>query len=145
MSPVDVRIVRRKLAAVVSAIDRLRPVVGLTIEAWQGNRDLHDATERRLQLGLEAAIDINAHLVVGLGHPAHADAFSSFHELASVAGVLPSALASELAPSAGLRNRLVHRYDDLDDELVFRGVAMFVNRFPEYVEIIDAWLRGRER
>jgi uncharacterized protein YutE (UPF0331/DUF86 family) len=52
-----------------------------------------------------------------------------------------SSSASELAPSAGLRNRLVHRYDDLDDELVFRGVATFVQRFPEYVRGIDAWLK----
>ena len=56
-------------------IDKLRPVVPMTAAAWQADSDLHDATERRLQLGLEAAIDINAHILVGLGHPAPADAF----------------------------------------------------------------------
>ena len=59
MSPVDIAHRQAQTRGRQSAPSiELRPVVGLTIEAWQGNRDLHDATERRLQLGLEAAIDI---------------------------------------------------------------------------------------
>ncbi len=143
MSPVAARIVRRKLAALTAAIDRLRPTTNLSLSAWQSDLDLHDATERRLQLALEAAIDINGHILAGLGHPPPADAFSSFLELASIASVIPSSLAGELAPAAGLRNRLVHRYDELDDALVFEGVGTFVERFPVSVRAIDAWLRAR--
>jgi uncharacterized protein YutE (UPF0331/DUF86 family) len=143
VSPVDAQIVRRKLAALTAAIDRLRPVTHLSLAAWQADADLHDATERRLQLALEAAIDINAHLIAGLGHPPPVDAFSSFLELASKAGVISASLAAELAPAAGLRNRLVHRYDDLDDALVLQGVAALVQRFPDYVRAIDDWLRSQ--
>lgn len=37
---------------------------------------------------------------------------------------IPMDLAERLAPSAGLRNRLVHEYDRLDHSMVLAAVAM---------------------
>ena len=37
-------------------------------------------------------------------------------------GVLPADLAGALAPWAGLRNRLVHEYETIDDAMILASV-----------------------
>lgn len=140
MSPLDVQTIRRKLSLLVENLRLLEPTSRLSLEAWLSDRDVHDASERRLQLVIEAAIDVNAHLLVGAGHPAPTDAYRSFLEVAGRLRVVPPDLAARLAPSAGLRNRLVHRYDELDDERVWRGMQDAVANFPAYVDAVDRYL-----
>jgi len=140
MSPLEIAVVRRKLARIVEDLGRLRRATGLDLEAWRADEDRRDALERRLQTCVDAAIDLNAHLLVALGHPAPASSYQGFLELAARTGVLDESLAARLAPSAGLRNRLVHRYDDLDDALVLQGVHRAVELFPRYVAAVQAYL-----
>lgn len=78
--------------------------------------------ERLLQETVEAAVDANLHLLRALRRPAPGDYFESFLA-AGRAGLIPPALAERLAPSAGLRNRLVHEHDEIDDAIVLQAVA----------------------
>ena len=55
-------------------------------------------------------------------------------------GVLTSELARSLAPSAGLRNRLVHEYDAIDDAKVLEAMATLLQLSPRYVQAIEAHL-----
>ncbi len=144
MSPLDIATIRRKLARMVEDLDRLARVVDLELEAWRADEQRRDAVERRLQTCIEAAIDLNAHLLVSLGHPAPESAYQSFLDLARKTTIVDAALAAELAPSAGLRNRLVHRYEELDDELVLAGVRRAVEFFPRYVEAVSTHVDGLE-
>ena len=48
-------------------------------------------------------------------------------------GWLPQDLAARLAPAAGLRNRLVHQYAEIDDRKVFDAVISAVDLFPTYI------------
>lgn len=49
----------------------------------------------------------------------------------------------KLAPSAGLRNRLVHEYDLLDHSLVLESVRMAKELYSEYVKEIEDYLTGK--
>lgn len=109
MSPLEIATIRRKLARMVEDLDRLGGVVDLDLDAWRSDEQRRDAAERRLQTCIEAAIDVNAHLLVPHEHPAPESAYQGFLDLAAKTGVLDSALAAELAPGAGLRNRFVHQ------------------------------------
>ena len=66
---------------------------------------------RLLQEAIEAALDINAHLIAEQGAPVPEDYYGGFLAIGTL-GVIHETLARELAPSAGLRNRLVQEYDD---------------------------------
>ena len=57
------------------------------------------------------------------------------------AGLLSQPLAEQLAPSAGLRNRLVHEYDEIDDAVVLRAVGEARRLFREYVAAIERYVR----
>jgi uncharacterized protein YutE (UPF0331/DUF86 family) len=45
-------------------------------------------------------------------------------------GILSAELAQRLAPSAGLRNRLVHEYETLDDDRVLAAIDALLEQYP---------------
>ncbi len=56
--------------------------------------------------------------------------------------IISADLAEELAPSAGLRNRLVHEYDLLDHSLVLEAVKMAEELYPGYIKEIETFIAG---
>ena len=97
-----------------------------------------------LQEAVEAAVDVNLHLLRAAGHPAPPDYYESFVAVGR-AGVVPERLARELAPSAGLRNRLVHEYDVIDDAIVLDAVRRARRDFAKYVAAIEHYVAGRPK
>jgi uncharacterized protein YutE (UPF0331/DUF86 family) len=91
---------------------------------------------------IEAALDINAHLIAELGAAVPDDYYGGFIALGTL-GVLANGLARDLAPSAGLRNRLVHEYDDLDDQKVLAAIGFVQELYPRYVAAVEAFLESR--
>lgn len=141
MTELDRALVRRKLARILRNLDDLAPVERLSLEAFRSERFRQKATERLLQEIVEAAVDVNLHLLRVHGGPSAPDYFRSF-TLLGEAGLVPGGLAEELAPSTGLRNRLVHEYDDLDDAVVLQAVGEARRLFPEYVSAVERLLDG---
>jgi uncharacterized protein YutE (UPF0331/DUF86 family) len=140
MTPVDRDIVVRKLSVIVEALKALEAVQGMTDEQFTRELYMRKATERLLQELIEAAIDINTHLIVGSGKAAPDDYYESFIR-AGETGAVTSELARELAPSAGLRNRLVHEYDVLDQSQVLASAKKALTLYPRYVEAVEKFLR----
>ena len=142
MTGVDASLVRRKLATIVRNLDDLGGMDGLALDAYRANRLRLKATERLLQEVVEAAADVNVHLLRAAGRPAPPDYYRSFIE-AGGAGLLGPPLAERLAPSAGLRNRLVHEYDAIDDVVVLRAVGEARRLFRDYVAAIERYVGER--
>jgi len=140
MSPLEVAVLQRKLSRIVENLSEIRTLKALTIGEWRADAMRRAAAERWLHVCIEAAIDLNSHLLVGLGHPAPPDGYQSFLDLARHTKIIDADLASKLAPSVGLRNRLVHRYDDLDDALVLKGLGDASRLFPRYVELVSEYV-----
>lgn len=139
MTDLDAGLVRRKLVAITRALDDLAPVQGLSLTEYRRDRFRQKATERLLQEVVDAAADVNAHLLRAAGAPPPSDYYTSFVEVGR-RGVLPADLAERLAPSAGLRNRLVHEYDEIDDAIVLAAVATARLQFAEFVRVIEVYL-----
>jgi uncharacterized protein YutE (UPF0331/DUF86 family) len=136
MTPLDRDIVLRKLSVIVENMKALDVVRDLKQERFSRDLYLRKAVERLLQELIEAAIDVNTHLIVASGNAAPDDYYDSFI-LAGRQGLIPEGLAGELAPSAGLRNRLVHEYDELDRSLVLASAKHALSLYPRYVEAVE--------
>ena len=136
MSPIDAAIVRRKLGHLMTSLDLLRTVRTMTIVEYRADVWRRKGIERVLQEAIEGALDVNAHLIAELGIQVPDDYFGGFAKLSEL-GVLPSELAHALAPSAGLRNRLVHEYDQIDDAKVLTAVGSMVDLYPRYIQAIE--------
>jgi uncharacterized protein YutE (UPF0331/DUF86 family) len=63
----------------------------------------------------------------------------SFTALSRI-GALPSDFAARLAPCAGLRNRIVHAYDDLDAGRVYDALRVALVDVPAYLAGVRAFL-----
>ncbi len=139
MTELDRALVHRKLATIVRNLADLATIEGLTLAEYRRDRFRQKGAERLLQEAIEAAVDVNLHLVRARGEAAPPDYYESFLA-AGRAGLIPDDLARQLAPAAGLRNRLVHEYDLIDDAIVLAAVRDAQQQFAAFVAAIEQHL-----
>ena len=60
-----------------------------------------------------------------------------------ILGLIDHDLAERLAPSAGLRNVLVHAYVDLDLARLVAAVPLASEQYAEYVRQVARWVADR--
>lgn len=143
MSPLEKEVIRRKLAVIAENLNALASIRGMKTQEYVAELYKRKATERLLQELIEAAADVNTHIIVGTGNRAPDDYYESFVRMGELR-ILPVELARRLAPSAGLRNRLVHEYDVLDHSIVLDAAKMAGDLYPEYVRRIEDFLAAEE-
>ncbi len=89
--------------------------------------------ERLLELVIQVAMDVVAHLLAEEG--VTPSSYRAAFEEAGQKGLLPVDLAGRLADAAGLRNVLVHLYEDIDYEIVARSIDRALQDFGEFMEV----------
>lgn len=100
MRPIQPEIIRRKLSVIIGNLQTLEPVAKLRLEEYRKDLFRKKGTERLLQELIEAAVDINLHIVTRLGEAAPDDYYRSFIQLGEK-GILPMNLTSNwLLPRA---------------------------------------------
>lgn len=140
MTPVDAAVIRRKLRRIRSNLDTLAGVVvDVDEHGYSRNEILRRAVERLLQETIDAAVDVNNHLLRGSDRAPAEDYYGSFIDLGR-AGILDEALVRELAPAAGLRNRIVHEYEELDHPRILAAAREAPDRLRAYIAAVEAYL-----
>jgi uncharacterized protein YutE (UPF0331/DUF86 family) len=139
MTNLEREVVTRKLQSMVKYLNALSLRKSLSQEDYLNNFDEQLIVERLLHLIVEAAVDINAYLLVRSRQPPPETYYNSFIE-AGTNAIISLDLANQLAPSTGLRNRLVHEYDDIDPLLVFQSIAFALKFYPQYIQQIQVYL-----
>ena len=142
MSPadLDLEVVSRRLRLLDQTLADLRPLGQLDGDVLRDDPVRRAAVERFIQVLVDLAADINAHIVVAHLGKAPATTAESFR-LAAQLGAIPVELAERLAPVAGLRNLLVHRYGDIDVDLLSEAVAQVLAGFDDYVGSVARWIK----
>jgi uncharacterized protein YutE (UPF0331/DUF86 family) len=136
---VERELVTRKMLLIMRDLTELREMLPEDEAAFVRSRRDQAVVERYLERMIGRAIDINFHLITESGHAPPADYYSSFTALAPL-GVLDGAFAGKIAAAAGLRNRLVHVYDEIDPARVFRALHSALQDIPAYLEQVNAYL-----
>jgi uncharacterized protein YutE (UPF0331/DUF86 family) len=139
MTNIDKVVVASRLALITRYLERLKGFENTLIEEYLSDFDRQLIVERLLQLMIQAAIDINDHILSKLNPGASMTNFEAFIELSKFK-ILTQNLAENLAKSASMRNRLVHEYDDIDSIKVFQGITFALRQYPMYVQQIHAYL-----
>ncbi len=143
MSNIDSEIVLARLSLIAKYYNTLEQFSNITLDDYLADFNKQLIIERLLQLIIQAAIDINYHILSRLQPGNVVSNFEAFIELAKY-GVLTEDLAKQLAPSAGLRNRLVHEYDDIDSNQVYKAISFALQQYPLYVNQINNYLISSE-
>ncbi len=132
---VDRELVTRKLAMIVDDLRAVTPIAAKPLDDYLASPTDEVLAERYLERMIGRMIDANYHLITDAGHAPPSDYYESFTQLAKLR-VLPPAFASQIAACAGLRNRIVHEYDDIDPKRVYEGLQAAVRDIPEYLRLV---------
>ncbi len=138
--PIDKILVRRKLNLIAQDLERLKTLSHLSLKEYLRKYENEILAERFLERLIGRMIDINYHLISELGHLVPKDYFESFLKLGQLK-ILPPELARVLARSAGLRNRLAHEYNEIDEIKVYQAIKDCFRDLPPYINRINLFLR----
>jgi len=95
--------------------------------------------ERRFQLIVDTAIDINTHLIKESGLPTPDDYQSTFITLGENK-ILPMEFALKIAPSVGLRNLIVHKYGQVDLKKMIDDIKSEIGQYFDYLKYVDEYI-----
>lgn len=130
----------RRLRMIERALDQLRALRGADEARLEAEPLTRAAAERLLQVVVDLAFDVNGHIAASTLGRAPESGRASFFDLAT-AGVLDDDLARKLAPSAGLRNVLVHHYLEVRLDVVAGAISDALDQYPAYVTAVGRFLR----
>jgi uncharacterized protein YutE (UPF0331/DUF86 family) len=140
---VNINSVRRRLDLILDYLSEIRPLTLMNLDEFLSDRYLPRAAERLLEITVQAAIDINNHLlkqISGISEQSKSDSFINLGKL----GAITPELAQLLSDSGKFRNRLAHRYDEIDYEIVFGVLGKVLEDYPLYVEQVENFVDSLE-
>ena len=120
-------------------LDELETLRGVSAARLGDEPLTRAAAERLIQVVVDLAVDVNAHIAVVATGTAPQTGRESFFA-AATSGAITEELAAQLAPAAGLRNVLIHRDTDIRTDLVASAVDTVLDGFAEYVRQVAAYL-----
>jgi uncharacterized protein YutE (UPF0331/DUF86 family) len=132
---IDRDVVVARIARIREVLRQLGRLRHVSLESFRASDLEQHATERELQVAIEACLDIGHHVIAreGLRRPGdYKDVFTILGE----AGILRSDLVPRLRAMAGLRNVLTHMYLDVDAERVFRAATQDLGDVEAFVQAI---------
>lgn len=127
MSP---EILARKLAALLRYMEELSPYEKVDFKEFM--RD-HYKIERLIELITMIACDMVFHFLAHRGEPPPSSYRAAFLRAGELE-ILSEDLSRNLAQAVGLRNILVHDYDELDYSIVHKSIPLLlrdIRRFQE--------------
>ena len=138
---VDRDLVTRKIALNVDDLRAITSIAQKPRDDYLASPTDELVTERYLERVIGRMIDVNYHLITESGQPPPADYHASFLKLAELSIVDPE-FARRIARCAGLRNRLVHEYEDIDPRKVFDSLQAARNDILTYMRCVETYLNG---
>jgi len=101
------------------------------------------ATYKAYQEAVEASMDIVAMLCKD-SKISPKDDYSNIKALIDK-GLLKNKIGDDLIDSNGLRNRLVHKYNKVDDDTAFVKILESLPGFERFIDVIEKWMKKKLR
>ena len=137
---IDAALVARKALLIARDLAGLAPLAHTPLAEYLANVRDELVAERLLERIIGRMIDINYHLLTETDHPPPADYYVSFTHLAAL-GVYDVEFARRVAACAGLRNRIVHEYDEVDPRKVHEALGTAIQDVSAYLRAIGDYVQ----
>ena len=128
------------LRSLEEQVGHLRQLQKFTLKELTDDVIRWNATLHLLQVSVEHVTDICAHLLAGMNR-AVPDHHQQVIEKMGEGGPLPYDFSRRIAPMAGFRNIVVHRYLTVDPQKVDDILRNHLDDFDDFVEYIYDYLR----
>ena len=138
----DINFIQRKIKLIQEDLSKLDKLGKYSFDKISEDFVMFGAVERYLEKIIMRAIDINQHIVAerGKGDEKIRGYEDTFYVISDL-GVYSKEFAKKIAPSAGLRNRLVHEYNDTKQEIIYKSVGDAVKQYAKYCDYILKFLK----
>jgi uncharacterized protein YutE (UPF0331/DUF86 family) len=127
MSP---EVIKKKLESITQYLNDLLPNKKISLNEFMQR---HYEIERILELLIMKASDIVFHLIADNGEPVTASYKAAFLRAGEL-GIIGNKLSKNLALSAGLRNILVHEYEEIDYHIVHKSIPSAIKDFTTLIK-----------
>ena len=121
-------------------LERLAELQQHSREALKSDWHVQSMVERNLQLAIEAVVSIAEQVIASLSLPTPESSRAALSTLAD-ASVLTHDLAQALQQAVGFRNIIVHRYMDIDYDLVYEALQSDLGDLAAFLATISSFLQ----
>lgn len=134
--------IRRKIKLIQEDLKNLEQFGGLIFSEVARDWAKWNALEWVLAKIIGRAIDINQHLIAEMGgeNLSPPKDYTETFLLLSDLKILPDSFATEIAKSAGFRNRIIHEYNDIDKNFVYQTVDEAIEEYAKYCRFVLEFL-----
>ena len=136
---IDRELVTRKIVLISRDLEELRKFDAAGLEAYLADPYKEILAERFLERMISRMIDVNYHVITESGRTPPRDYYDGLPELGKM-GILGPQFASGIARAAGLRNRIVHEYDEIEPEKVFEAIRSALSDMPVYLQAVLSFI-----
>ena len=139
------QLIKTKIYSITQDLERLKSFGAETFDEVARDAMKYAAVQNLLMKVISRAIDINEHIIskkAGLEKGLQLKYRETFLELGEL-GVLPKKFAQVISKSAGLRNALVHDYDNLEDYIVYKSIGNAIPQYTKYCDYILKYLKKK--
>lgn len=141
---IDKEFIEEKINLITRDLSRLDIFSNFTISQMAEDFIKYGALKNMLMEIIGRALDVNEHLISELSDPkieAPKNYKETFLFLKNLK-ILPEDFADEISKSAGFRNAIVHEYNNLDKNIVYRTVGEAIDQYTRYCDYILKFLEG---
>jgi uncharacterized protein YutE (UPF0331/DUF86 family) len=116
-------------------LEKLAILAALPQEAFTQDFTKVESAKHLLQVSIECCLDIAHHIVADEGYRTPTSYYDTFVVLQEN-GILPEAFIPTLRQMVSFRNRVVHLYWEVDDNLLYRILQDNLGDFENYIRYI---------
>ena len=143
---VDKEFIEEKINLITRDLSRLNVFSYFTISQMAEDFIKYGALKNMLMEIIGRALDINEHLISELAD-SKIEAPKNYKEtflFLKNLKILPEDFADEISKSAGFRNAIVHEYNNLDQNIVYRTVGEAIDQYAKYCDYILKFLESQK-
>ena len=139
MAPLDAESIRSKIARIRKNLVELKKLGKLPFKKYQSDILNTSTAERLIHVTIEAMLDIGSHIIASesLGDPSE---YREIFILLTKNGILPKQKEKNFLDLAGLRNRIVHLYEDIDHKLLHKALRTELDDMELFIKAIVKYL-----
>jgi uncharacterized protein YutE (UPF0331/DUF86 family) len=140
---VDKELLSRKLSRLRSYVDGLKRAEDIDWAKYESDLRAKTFVERYLHLAIEEVMDIANHLI-SFYKWREPTGYRDLFQILKEHGIISKRHLPTFQNMASFRNMLVHRYESIDDNLVFSIFKKRLDDFELYARLVIKWVERQK-
>ena len=131
------QLVAQKLESLRRCIQRVESKLPDSVETLLTDLDAQDIVSLNLTRAVQMSVDIASHWLAGHSESTAPKTMEEAFEILANSGTIEPELAVKMRKLVGLRNLIIHNYDDVNWEIVFAICQYHLSDFRAFAQVFS--------